>query len=717
MASLAESVRDARRPGPWLWQFLKEELTPYPGRTGTVARMVIAATLVMLVCVTFRIPFAFQGAIYALLVTRESPQATVKSAGTIFLVSVIGAAYILISVWFVVSDPALHFLWILGSFFLAFYGISVITNYGASSIFAVMVSTGIPLWDRHVPAETNVEDTLRLLLASFVGVSITALVEVALVRTKPGDDIVLPIAERLATVRSLLECLAEGRSVNGETEKKLTTLAVRGTSILRRLLRRSVYTRHYRAEMGSVVALVGRLVDLAATLTQLRVAPSANDRAELRTLASTVDGIRTALLNHQIPGPRQFHDESSRGVPLLREMENTVALIPHSFEGSHSIDEYLPPDEASRAKFFAPDALVNSDHLKFALKGCLAASLCYAVYNAIAWPAISTSVTTCLLTALSTIGASRQKQVLRFAGTAVGGFVVGMGSQIFLLPYIDTIAGFTVLFMLVTALASWIMTSSPRLSYFGLQLALAYYLINLQEFAIQSSISTARDRVVGVLLGLVMMWLVFDQLWSAPASVEMKREFVSTLRLLAQLAREPVSQNIRMAIERTYALRETINTNVDRVRSLADGVLFEFGPSRQQHLALRDRIRRWQPRLRTLFLMRVASLKYRLQLPGFELPDEVRRAQQIYDERSADILDDLAGLIEGSASNVRPAFPDTSELLGHVLETCCGEEAKRLPELRVQSFGTLLREIDRLTDSLAEGIAMELDPVQVDGLH
>jgi hypothetical protein len=33
--------------------------------------------------------------------------------------------------------------------------------------------------------------------------------------------------------------------------------------------------------------------------------------------------------------------------------------------------------------------------------------------------------------------------------------------------------------------------------------------------------------------------------------------------------------------------------------SLADGVLFEFGPSRQQDLALRDQIRRWQPQLRT----------------------------------------------------------------------------------------------------------------------
>lgn len=49
-------------------------------------------------------------------------------------------------------------------------------------------------------------------------------------------------------------------------------------------------------------------------------------------------------------------------------------------------------------------------------------------------------------------------------------------------------------------------------SYFGLQIAVAFYLVNLQEFAFQTSLSVARDRVVGILLGLLVMWLVFDQL-------------------------------------------------------------------------------------------------------------------------------------------------------------------------------------------------------------
>jgi hypothetical protein len=39
------------------------------------------------------------------------------------------------------------------------------------------------------------------------------------------------------------------------------------------------------------------------------------------------------------------------------------------------------------------------------------------------------------------------------------------------------------------------------------------------------------------------------------------------------------------------------------VRSLADAVLFKFGSSRPRDLYLRDHIGRWQPQLRTFFVM------------------------------------------------------------------------------------------------------------------
>jgi multidrug resistance protein MdtO len=701
MATLAQNIGALPSTPQWFWAFLKQELAPYPGRAGIVARMVIAATLAMIVCMTFRIPYAFQAAVYALIVSRESPQATVKSAGLMSGLTIMTAAYVLISIWFVISIPVLHFLWIILTFFIAFYALSTVPNYVAVTMFTNMISVSVPLWDRHVSAERNVEDTLWVVLAAAIGVVTTAAVELVFARTEAGDDVVLPIVERLAAVERLLAAYGAGRQVDSGTEEKIATLEMRGTSSLRRRLRRSVYSTYYRAQMGGVVSVAGRLVDIAETLTQLHFAPSRTDQKQWQELAARIASIRTDLVERRIPEPIhfEFDDELIRGVPLLREMQETVTLIPQIFAGSRSMDEYPPPeDDAPELKILVPDALTNPEHLKFALKGCFAASLCYILYNGIAWPGISTAVTTCLLTGLSTIGASRQKQILRFAGAVVGGFIIGMGSQIFILPYIDSIAGFTVLFIVVTLFAAWFMTCSPRLSYFGLQVALAYYLINLQEFAEQTSLAVARDRVVGVLVGLFMMWLVFDQLWGSSAAVEMKKVIISNLRLLAQLAREPLPG--REKSWRSDSLRETISENFDKVRSLADGVLFEIGPSRRQGLALRARVRQRQPQLRTLFLIRIALLKYRLQLPGFELPEAVHAAEQEFDDRLAGILDHRANRLEGKGLQEKVDLTASFKRLEETIRSAAGPGQLLTAEL--QTFLALSRGIESIAMSLNE---------------
>jgi multidrug resistance protein MdtO len=632
----------------WLPDFLREELSPYPGRVALVFRMVFAATLIMIVGMTFRIPYTYQGAVYALMISRESRQATLKFAGTILLVTGIGAAYLLISAAFVINLPVLHFVWVIGSFFLVFYAISALSDYTAAVIFAIMIALGIPLWDRVLPAETNVEDTLWLCLAVVIGVGITTAVELVFERRRSGDDVVIPISDRLAAIERLMTRYAEGADVDAATKEQTMQLAMRGTSLLRRILRRSDYPPQYSVEMAGVTALVGRLIDLAATLTQLEFEASPRDQERLRDLASALANIRNELLNRRIPDPLQFGtDEKPTGVPLLREIEHTVSLIPPAFAGSRSIPANSSSlDDIPRSSLLAPDAFVNPDHLRFALKGCLAASICYVIYNAMEWPGISTAVTTCLLTALSTIGSSHQKQILRILGALVGGFVLGMGSQIFILPHLDSIGGFALLFVAVTALAAWFMTSSPRLSYFGIQIAVAFYLINLAEFRMQTSLEVARDRVIGILLGLFAMWLIFDQLWSMPAARELKETFISNLRLLAEFAREPVSKDMKVATARRSTLGETINTNLDKARALADGVLLEFGHSREQDLALRTLIRRAQPQMRILFIMQIAEWKYRVQLPGFELPEAIAVQQGEFDDRLAEALDAMAARME-----------------------------------------------------------------------
>jgi len=214
-----------------------------------VARMTLAATLIMIIGMTFRIPYTFQGAIYALMISRESRQATLKSAGTILLVTGIGAAYLLIFASFVINSPLLHFVWVIGSLFLAFYAISALTNYTAAVIFAIMISVGVPLWDRLLPSESNVEDTLWLCLSVAIGVVITAAVELVFERRRHGDDVVIPISDRLSAIERLITRYAEGAYIEAATKEQIMQFAMRGTSLLRRILRRSDSPIQYSVEM------------------------------------------------------------------------------------------------------------------------------------------------------------------------------------------------------------------------------------------------------------------------------------------------------------------------------------------------------------------------------------------------------------------------------------------------------------------------------------
>ena len=93
MATVAQTLPRPFSALTWLRAFLQEELAPYPGRTAMVARMTLAATLIVIIGMTFRIPYTWQGAVYALIVSRENTRATLKSAATIFLVTGIGAIY------------------------------------------------------------------------------------------------------------------------------------------------------------------------------------------------------------------------------------------------------------------------------------------------------------------------------------------------------------------------------------------------------------------------------------------------------------------------------------------------------------------------------------------------------------------------------------------------------------------------------------------------
>jgi len=160
---------------------------------------------------------------------------------------------------------------------------------------------------------------------------------------------------------------------------------------------------------------------------------------------------------------------------------------------------------------FVPDSFSNPEYVKFALKGCLAATICYVFWSAVAWPGLVVSTVTCVLAApVGILGSSRQRLTTRLAGLFFGGVICGIGSEVFVLPQADSIVGYILPLAAISAIAAWFVTSSPRLNYFGRQMALAYYITIFQGFGVSTTLVASRDRLTGILLGILVMWFVFD---------------------------------------------------------------------------------------------------------------------------------------------------------------------------------------------------------------
>jgi multidrug resistance protein MdtO len=727
MASEPVHIAHAERFTEWFPDFLKKELAPYPGRGALVARMVISATVTMLILVTFRIPEGYIGALTAFLFSRENLVSTARSA--IFMIGafVIGALFIPIGAHLFASPPETHFLWVGCSLFLAFFLLRCLTNYGVAIGLGLVIANVVGIWYLPGPTEDNVELTLWLILATSIGALVTLCVEIIFYAVHRRDDFSEGLDSRLALIEELMAGYADGRPPSPTTQSGLAQFAIVGAGALSRHVARASYTQPYRARMSTLVALVARCIDFAAALASAFPSlPEGNHERAARLKRSLAD-IRVCLRTHGHPCEPTLEPRPSPDTPLLSEIESMVSLMPSIFSDEHATDLTLEPieDTPNASHIFIPDAFSNPEHLRYVLGGTLAAMLCYVFYVSLDWRGLSTSITTCVLTALTTIGSSRQKQVLRVAGFVLGGVIAGIGAQIFILPSIDSIAGFTVLFATTTAVAAWIATSSSRLSYAGVQIAFSFYLIHLSYFSVQTNLVIPRDRVLGVLLGVTMMWLVFERTFPRSAADGMVRIFIVNVRLLADLASSTPRADNPASILKVRRQREEIYRHFGEVSAQADAVPFETGPQRPRDMAARDRIRRWQTFLRSFYLLEAPLIQFRIFANiHSKSPSFIAFENDLRFECSRIFLHIAESLEKQLATHTHHA-DSVASLLNRMDSSLAGIEADFSERERalLRLIRTVAQLVDRLQDEVAsEGLydvvqasAVSLRPVESEG--
>jgi multidrug resistance protein MdtO len=223
-----------------------------------------------------------------------------------------------------------------------------------------------------------------------------------------------------------------------------------------------------------------------------------------------------------------------------------------------------PPEKAATEKksgFFVPDAFTNPDHVRFAVKVTIAAMSCYLFYSLADWQGIHTCLITCYIVSLDTTAETVEKLSLRMTG-ALFGAAIGLAAIVWLTPSIDRIGGLLALVFAGALAGGWIAAGSPRIAYAGFQLTFAFFLCAIQGSTPAFDLTVARDRVLGILLGNVAVYLIFVSVWPVSIVRRIDPAISALLRKLAQIAKLAQHVERRNALPAAHASIAKIQTDL-----------------------------------------------------------------------------------------------------------------------------------------------------------
>jgi multidrug resistance protein MdtO len=135
---------------------------------------------------------------------------------------------------------------------------------------------------------------------------------------------------------------------------------------------------------------------------------------------------------------------------------------------------------------------------------------------------------------------------------------------------------------------------------------------------------------------------------------EMQAVFARNLEMFAELTEQLLEKDQVKAIRRIRQLRDQLNDGFEAVRAQSDAVLFEFGPSRQRKLQLRDDVRRWQPSIRTLLLVQITAVQYLTQKPLSELPEPIAESGIAFEQDVTRVMRAMANEVSGKPVDAVP---------------------------------------------------------------
>ncbi|CAI1616635.1 FUSC family protein [Serratia fonticola] len=519
----------ADRPWGRMLRQVKRDLAYFPGRLAMAWRVGALCALMTLVAMLYGIPESAISCYLILFVMKpDAAESMAMAIAVTLLVSIVVGLILLIMPYTLESAPLRMAVLVLSSF--AFLWLGSASKLGpVGSIIALVIAFIMSL----LGDAPNGELAVRAVLYAWLMAASPMLLLVAFnlfIGRPPWKLLRASLAERLEVAGAAL------RHPDASSLGKVEELLREGQSEhqQRAMLVRIFHLRP-AAEAAWLTAAVNSSYQLLLAISALNKTVPALTRPELADWCSSAAEAITAGRVVEPPAFNQSgkNDEVTRALVQLATPDNAVDT------------------SAPKASFLAADAFTNPVHQQFAIKTTAASVICYLVYTALDWQDIHTAMITCYVAALGTAGETVHKLTLRIVGCLIGA-LMGVLSLIFIVPSLSDIGQLMALVFGALLLSAWVSSGNERIAYAGIQIGLAFLLTVLHGFSPSTDLGVALDRVLGILLGNLVVYLIFTYVWPVAIADFVRtriRSLVTGLSNLAALAPTDRPAAIRQAAE------------------------------------------------------------------------------------------------------------------------------------------------------------------------
>ena len=647
----------ANSPKAWkgrAWQ----DLQPTPGRLGTTLRLVLATVITLMALLILQVPYASVALYFVFFVGRENPAVSLRSLITLVPIVFAVAAELGIVI-LTDNDPMARVLGVAAVSFIAGMLNVATTQPALGTTWAFVFAPLIALWETHAPATRLVTTSLWIISALSIPVLSSIAVEYVFGTRHPADLLCEQQTIRWQAFYAMFAAFAQQASPEKRAEavSRVAALAAGGQdgmqALYNKIIERNLDTGSLMIGARVRLTMLAQLMDLAAAIGS---APYADDPGSLLRYKQIAADAQDTLGCSTQSKPATHELRIGPYPTLLDRVEATLHAIRSMPSGAEAEDKQLVAIPAKRVPLLVPGGFTNPANVAFGLKLSLCATVCYILYNAVDYPGISTCVITVFITGLSTTGAIKQKFLFRLLGSMLGG-LVGLGAAVFLFPNMDSITSLVVLISILAFIAGWV-AQGRRFSYVGMQIAFSFYLVAFEGFAAPTRLAPPRDRLIGILLALVVMWIVFDQIWPVRTVTLMRRAFGTLLHDGARLFRLPEAATRHDGVlKQTEALRDQVGKTIAALRTMNDAVEYEFGRDRDPHIQLSQTMLRGALTSVALFWNQAVLLYHK------------RERVLLNDPRVAELRHGIATSMDAMANSVTQAKPFVGGDLSHLAES------------------------------------------------